>query len=271
MSTPKDFVHNLLDEHIAAVETFYEPLVTGNQSRLAGGNRLWGQFKDAIAAYRKNGKPSLQQVTERVNELVVARIILNDPAIPHGKVQYEPQIGAADRRIDFVVQDVLGENLYIEVKTVNPRTEDSDKNWEKYKKRRKMHTANTQYIVRKHQLGAEIHGNSFSARSKFMDYAREFETRLADAKEVQPGRGVLVFCGTGMAWDLSDLEDFADFYRTGRHLPDDLFSRMEAWALKEDGIELMRNIGSFGFVERPVACVTEEKWVPEVRGPLYKF
>jgi hypothetical protein len=258
-------------EHITAVETFYKLLITGNQSRLAGGNRLWRQFEDAIAAYRENGIPSLRQVTERVNELVVARIILNDTTLPHSKVQYEPQIGTDARRIDFVVPDVTGGNLYIEVKTVHPRTEDSDKNWGKYEKRREMHTENTQYIVKKDWLGAELYGNSFSARSKFMEYAREFETRLAAAKEAQPGRGVLVFCGDGWAWHLSQLEDFADFYRTGRHRPDDSFGKMEAEEIQRNGIELIRNIGAFGFVKRHFASVIEEEWLPEVRGPSYRL
>jgi hypothetical protein len=258
-------------EHITAVETFYKPLITGNQSRLAGGDRLWGQFEAAIAAYRKNGIPSLRQVTERVNELVVARIILSDQTLPHSKVQYEPQIGTDARRIDFVVPDVNGGYLYIEVKTVHPQTEDSDKNWGKYETRREMHTESTHYIVRKDWLGAEIYGNSFSARSKFMEYAREFETRLAAANEAQPGQGVLVFCGNGWAWRLSELEDFADFYRTGRHRPDDSFGRMEADEIQRNGIELIRNIGAFGFVKRHSVSVTEESWLPDVLGRSYKL
>src|SRR5450755_4690201 len=147
-------------EDIAAVEAFYKPLITGKQSRLAGGNRLWGQFEQAIAAYRKNGKLALKQVTERVNELVVARIILNDKTLPQGKVQYEPKIGAAARRIDFVIPDVGGGHLYIEVKTVHPSTEDSEENWGKYKRRREMHTENTRYTVEKDWRGAELYGNS---------------------------------------------------------------------------------------------------------------
>jgi hypothetical protein len=259
-----------IEAHIAAVETFYKPLITGSQSRLTGGTRLWGQFEDAITAYRKNGTASLNQVVERVNELVVAQIILNDKTLPEGKVQYEPQIGTDARRIDFVVPDVHGAYLYIEVKTVHPRTEDAEKNWEKYEKRRELHSEDTQYVVQKGYLGAEIYGNSFSARSKFMEYAREFEVRLAAANDAQPGRGVLVFCGDGWAWRLSQLEDFADFYRTGRHRPDDSFGRMEAEEIRRSGIQLMRNIEAFGFMKRHFASITEEEWRPEVRGPWNK-
>lgn len=104
-----------------------------------------------------------------------------------------------------------------------------------------------------------------------MEYAREFEPKLADANRAQPGRGVLIFCGAGWSWRLSELEDFADFYRTGRHRPDDPFGRMEAEGLKEDGTDLMRNIGAFGFMKRNFPPVTEDKWLPEVRGPSYNL
>ncbi len=260
------FMCRQVEQHIAAVEAFYKPIITGNQNGLAGGNRLWGQFEQAIAAYHKKGKTALRQVTERVNELVVARIILDDKALPQGKVQYEPKIGTATRRIDFVVPSVRGGRLYIEVKTVHPRTEDSEENWERYKRRREMHTKNTRYTVKKDGLGAELYGNSFSARSKFMEYAREFETRLAEANEAQPGRGVLVFCGNGWDWRLTELEDFADFYCSGRHRPYDAFGKMEAEWLRAEGIELRRNIEAFSFVKRPVRCVKEEQFIAKVRG-----
>jgi hypothetical protein len=67
-------------------------------------------------------------------------------------------------------------------------------------------------------MGAAIFGNSFAARSSFLKYILETEAKLASHVAVQPGRGVLVFCGDGFGWDTSELEDFADFYRLGRAL-----------------------------------------------------
>jgi hypothetical protein len=257
-----------IEQHIAAVEAFYGPLITDSDSRLEGGTKLWAQFTDAVAAYRKHGKAAFTAVIERVNELAVARIILNDPSLPSCKVFYEPQIAADDRRIDFVVPAAEGGSLYIEVKTVRPTAGDSEENWQKYEARKERHTENVSYLVDKNWLGAAIYGNSFSARSKFMQYTRDFEARLAEAHKVQPGRGFLVFCGSGMEWHRSELEDFADFYLTGRHRQDDPFAKMEAEALTKGSIELKRNIAAFGFVKRPMDCITEEKWIADVRGPL---
>src|SRR5262249_51648136 len=61
---------------------------------------------------------------------------------------------------------------------------------------------------------------------------------------------ILIFCGNEFAWHRSDLEDFADFYHTGRHSADDPFALMEQHYLKENGVQLERNIDHFGFLKR---------------------
>lgn len=252
-----------IERHVTEVETFYKPVV-GPGSRLEGGEKLWRQFTDAVATYRMNGRFAFPTVYERVNELAVARILLADPTLSSCRIAYEPQIAPCDlRRIDFVAHGVDGGSLYIEVKTVRPTTEDTDKNWQKYKKRREHHPANVSYVAKKEWLGAALYGNSFSSRSKFMEYTCDFEPRLTVASTWQPGRGVLVFCGTGMEWHRSELEDFADFYHTKKHRQDDPFAAMEA----KDLPPLQRNIAAFGFVKRPMDSITEEVWVADVRGP----
>jgi len=255
-----------IEQHISAVEAFYGPLIADSESRLEGGTKLWAQFTDAVATYRKRGKAAFTAVIERVNELAVSRIILNDPSLATFKVFYEPHIAADNRRIDFVVAEAVGGSFYIEVKTVWPAAGDTEEKWQKYQARKELHTENVTYLVGKSYLGAKIYGNSFAARSKFMQYTRDFEERLADADKVQTGRGLLVFCGSGMEWHISELEDFADFYLTGNHRQDDPFAKMERESLTKGGIELKRNIGAFGFVKRPMDCITQEKWIANVRG-----
>lgn len=254
------------EQHITAVEATYGPLVLNNP-RLDGGIRLWRQFTGAVASYRQPGGAGFAPVYERINELAVARRLLIDESLVDFQILYEPPIAANNRRIDFVVPDVGGSNLYIEVKTVHPTAEDSDANWHKYQKRREHHTPNVHYVVEHEWMGAAIYGNSFSARSKFMEYVRDFEPRLDDAKQVTPGRGLLVFCGTGMQWHRSELEDFADFYRTGKHRQDDPFAAMEAEALRQTGTALRRNIAAFGFMKRPTDSTVDQDWVTDVRGP----
>lgn len=80
--------------------------------------------------------------------------------------------------------------------------------------------------------------------------------------------GLFVFCGTGMEWHRSELEDFADFYRNGKHRLDDPFVAMEAEAIHEGGAPLLHNIVAFGFLKRPMVSPIGEEWVADLRGPV---
>jgi hypothetical protein len=164
------------------------------------------------------------------------------------------------RRIDFVVSAKNADRLYVEVKTVHPRTEDNDRNWNKVAGRQQRHQPGTHYIVGKKWMGAAIYTNSFAARGKFLDYTVEFESRLAQAVKATPGRGALVFCGNGFAWHLSELEDFAQFYHTGRHRTDDPFAAMETHGLAKKEIKLLRNIDAFGYMKRSHDGVRPEEY-----------
>jgi hypothetical protein len=260
-------MHSEVEAHIAAVLALYEPLI-GRGSALRGSAKLWGQFQSAAATCHGGVTPqAISALIERVNELVVARLLLTDPG-REGELHYDPAIIPDGRRIDFVVVGA-SENTYVEVKTVNPQAKDSESGWHNYLTRRGRHLEDTHYIVEKKWMGAQLYGNSFSARSHFLDYAQEFETRLAAATAVRAGRGILAFCGTGWAWHLSELEDFADFYLTGRHRFDDPFGRMEAHGVETNNIELLRNISAFAFVKRGVDRVKPSRCVMPVRGPRF--
>jgi hypothetical protein len=255
-----------IELHIATVKAYYAPIITGSNPRLEGGARLWRQFEETVACHAL-GKVKFGSVYERINELAVADILLSDKSLLSCQICYEPPIASDGRRIDFAIPDAGGSTLYVEVKTVRPAQGDTEQNWQRYRKRRQRHTVNTDYIVEREFRGAEIYSESFASRSKFMEYTREFETRLAGASNVQPGRGVLAFCGTGMEWHRSELEDFADFYRNGRHRQDDPFAAMEAAQLRTVGAPLQRNITAFCFLNRPMDSTTGKKWIADLRGP----
>ncbi len=254
---------SLIGQHIVAVEALYEPVINDAGSRLHGGSRLWAQFKSAAAAAKTGDARAIASLVERVNELVVGKLILDDSV--EGERHYGPDLLPDGRRIDFVVMKP-DENIYIEVKTVHPTQDNSEEAWRKFVARRKRHPANVHYLVNKEWLGAQIYGSSFSARGHFLDYARQFEERLAAAQAVRPGVGILAFCGTGFDWHLSELEDFADFYSVGRHRSDDPFAAMEGHELNARKISLRRNITHFAFIKRGMDKVKAEQRVMPVRG-----
>jgi hypothetical protein len=115
----------------------------------------------------------------------------------------------------------LGFGIYVEVKTVRPKRADSEEAWQKYLYLKQFHPETVDYVVTREGMGGAIHGNEYTSRQRFLEYTMAFEERLAAAKAIKKGVGVLVFCGNGFAWRLSNLEDFADFYRNGVHREDD--------------------------------------------------
>jgi hypothetical protein len=256
-----------IEEHIAAVETFYRLIILGAGSRLESGAKLWRQYQKALKAYRR-GASDFLSVYERINEMAAAHVLFSDPTLHGATIAYETPIAADRSLIDFTVWWPDGRALYIEVKTVHPRTEDSEVTWARHKKRSALHPENVHYIVCEGRLGGKLSGDSFSARSSFMTYSRQFEERLAAANKVRPGEGVLLVCGTGMEWHLSKLEDFVDFYRLGVHREDDSFAKMEAHDFAQPSIELKRNIAKFAYIKRPMDHVMPETWCSDVQGPM---
>jgi len=253
-----------VETHIAAVEALYKPLMAGSKSPLKGGAKLWAQFESAADSCRNDKPGAILGLIERVNELAVARLIMIDPAL-EGTLHYEPKIIPDNRRIDFVIVGA-SENTYIEVKTVHPQAKDSEENWQKHLDRQELHPKNVHQIFSQEWMGAQFAVNSFSARAHFLDYACQFETRLAAAKAVRAGRGILAFCGTGFAWHRSELEDFVDFYLTGIHRTDDPYGPMEAHGLRSKKVTLQRNISDFAFIKRGVQRAKPEQCIMPVRG-----
>ncbi|MEQ8961937.1 MAG: hypothetical protein RLP02_29095 [Coleofasciculus sp. C2-GNP5-27] len=251
---------------IAEACDLYESVVVGADSRIVGGNRLWEQFlstADAVRAGKENGE---RQMRERINELGTAKYLADDPDIA-GSILYEPNILASGRKIDFVVERD-DERIYVEVKSVYPNTPDTQGTWERYLQLREHHPDNVNFIVEKDWLGGKIYGNTFASRSKFLSYSLAFEERLAEAREDVAGPGILVFCGSGFHWDVTDLEDFADFYHLAQHRADDPFSQMEQHEIDMNSVKLRRNIDHFAFLKRATCRAEITQVYFPVRGPL---
>ena len=230
---------------------------------MQNGAVLWGQFESTVAACLAGANS--RQLAEKVNELAVAKILLDDPHLT-GPVQYEPDMLPSGRKIDFVAAR-HDDNVYVEVKSINPKSNESEEAWKRFLKLSEHHPANVNFITNAGPCGGDIYSRLLSSRSKFLTNAIEFEERLKEAKEVRQGPGVLVYCCNGIAWDRCDLEDFADFYHHGAHRQDDLFSIMETHHIAENNITLQRNVDHFGFLKRPAESPPHTEFKSEVRGP----
>ncbi|MCH8203419.1 MAG: hypothetical protein IH996_09980 [Proteobacteria bacterium] len=254
-----------IERFVGQVHAFYKDIIVGDASRITRGQALWGKFEAAAGVCRADKDAGSRQLTECVNELAVAKALIEDQYVA-GPICYEPGILPDDRKIDFVVT-LGGERAYFEVKTVQPQTEDTEKTWRSHLRRREYYPKNVHLHVEKEWLGGMLAGKRFTARSRFMEYTLEFESRLAAAKNSKPGLGILVFCGNGFDWHYDELEDFVDFYRIGAHRQDDPFALMEKHDIEERGLQLLRNIDHFAYLERVVTQVERKQLIFPVRGP----
>ena len=249
------------------VRGLYQDIVAGHRSRIGRGRALWDQFEAAVVASCEGADATGRQLTERVNELAVAKKLAEDQHIT-GTIEYEPETLPDGRKIDFVAGRG-DENIYVEVKTVHPRTADNVATWDNYLRRRQHHPENVNFIVEQDWMGAAMYGDTFASRSHFLEYTLEFETRLAAAKAIRGGPGILVFCGNGFAWNLADLEDFADYYHAGAHRQDDAFALMEQHHIEHEGLQILRNVDHFACLKRPVEQAKLEKFTIPVKGPRF--
>lgn len=252
---------------IDEVRTLYREIIIGSTSRVKRGDALWDQFETAVKDCRVNGSSRYMYLTERVNELAVAKVLVEDPHLK-GQIEYEPNLLPSGRKIDFVVSREH-DNLYIEVKTVHPQTPDTQREWDRHLRRTEFHPSNIVFHVEQEWMGGEISGKFYASRAHFLDYTLEFESRLATAKTKREGWGILVFCGNGFDWHLSNLEDFADFYFTGSHRQDDLYGLMEQHSISNKNIQLLRNVDHFACLQRSIICANAKPLIMPVRGPHF--
>lgn len=248
------------------VRQIYHGPVTGQGSRIERGQVLWAQLEQILAYARANGDGLYSRpLAEKMNELAVAKVLLDDRHLA-GPIRYEPDILPSGRRIDFVaIREV--DWLYVEVKTIHPTAVDSQATWSRFLELRRHHPANVRIMLEQDGMGGQIYANLVASRSKFLNYAIDFESRLQEAKGIVGGLGALVFCGTGFPWQLDALEDFADFYRLGNHRQDDVFAIMETHSMAQQGQVLLGNIDHISYLKRAVErpLLTEFKF--SVRGP----
>ena len=157
----------------------------------------------------------------------------------------------------------------MEVKSVHPNVQDTEAAWEQYLKRRQRHPENADYVVHKDWMGGRLYGNAFASRSRFLEYALDFETRLAEAKQVRDGPGLLIYCNNGIRWHRSNLEDFADFYHSGKHRQDDPFALMEKHHIESEKLNILRNVDNIGYLRRLSEQASKTDWSFPVRGPHF--
>ncbi len=253
-----------MSSFLAEVEGTLLPIIESSGDRLKGQHGLVTKYRHEAAAWRDRKMPHVRGITEVVNELCIARRILEDPTVT--RAEYEPPLMGTAKTIDFLVYPNTGEpaRLFYDVKTVHPKEGDG---WALYEKATAMGWLSGLHLDPSF-MGPEIAHEKFAARARFLEYTVAFEVKISEMANRDGAYFRMVFCGDGFQWHRDELEDFADTYYTGKSIWDHL-AAMQAHYLTENGWTLERSIHGFCFMRRPTLAIQEVEFVCDVRGPSF--
>jgi len=260
-----------LHEYEASTLNHFRPRFAVCAPRFARSDALLARFSDAIREVISQGRAHFRAVDEAHNEICVADAVLSDPSTLEATLLYEPPLPNTDKTIDFVLQEADGRFTFVDVKTIKPQPRDR---WDQYERaiQEGWLPKNVQFILEQEWQGGELWHTAFASRSRFLEYALEFEAKLTAASYGNRARRqILMLCGEGFHWHQDELEDFVAYYRSGTHRGDDPFSLAEVRYVQANGLTLGHGISSFGCLDRRQGDITARRINWHVQPPSSPF
>jgi hypothetical protein len=150
-----------------------------------------------------------------------------------------------------------------------PTWVDDEASWERFKRIAEDSPGNARLVVDREWAGAALSGQSIKARWSFIQRTTEIEGRSKEIPAAEKGAVWLLFCSTGFAWHVDELEDFADFYRFGNARADDWLRNAMDRYMREDNIVFDRSLAGFHYLGRNHDEVFAHKFVWDVTGPRF--
>lgn len=249
---------NAVNAHLAAVDRDLVPSL--QDQRFANHHVLVQRYEEVKVAWN-NHHAAVSTINEIVNEICVACEFMSSPECV--SLTYEQPLADTERTIDFLVTTTEDRSIFFDVKTVRPDERDA---WARYNGLREHFTPGADLVLNPNMMGGELAHYAIAARERFLEHTLALEEKIRTI--VNPGdfSFALVFCGDGFRWHESELEDFADFYRTGRHRPDDHFGNVESHYMNERGLAFRGTIDSFCYMKRPLPASRRTLFRCDVHG-----
>lgn len=236
-------------------------------NRFKDSKRELERFTESINATLSNGRGYIAAADAAHNELCIASALLSN-SDPHFKLlEYEPTLPGCAKSIDFRATTGDDHAIFIDVKTIQPQVKDR---WEQFERARREGwlPENVRVVLEKGWLAGELWHDMFAARSRMLEYTLQLEAKIRDGKLATDKTSfILALCGEGFHWHRDELEDFVAFYGSGRHRPDDPFSKAEAKEMAEKKISLDRTIGRFACMSRPQFEIRQRRLNWNVQPP----
>lgn len=257
---------NGMDDWIPKVRKTYRDALLGDQ-RFLNANILLDNFDRAADLWAKRqSNDDVKALTETANELAAAASILSTLE-KHQTLTYERQLALTRKSIDFLVEGRAGPVLWIDVKTVAPEWVRADREWERFEAIRAQLPESMHLTVMKEYGAAGIGDQMLKARWSLYQRAAEIEAKADELSDHEQAPVTLLFCGNGRAWDVDTLENFADFYRSGRFHRDDWAANMLMRYMVKGKIEFKRRLAGFHYLEMKPFEVEPCEYIMYVRGP----
>lgn len=265
MSIDRELVQKFLRE----VDSQIVPSISSGAARLQGHQKLLSKYQSACTAWNNRKVQHVKDIASTVNELCIARLILNDKKVT--AASYEPQLEGTGQSIDFLVFPAGSEaRIFYDVKTVQPEERDA---WDRYKRAQSMSrfALHTELCLEQKAMGGEIAHELFASREKFLEYTIELEAKIRSFPKKALTYFRLIFCGNGHQWRRDQLEDFADFYFSGHCRADDALGPMQTHYMVEKGITLDRSIHGFCYFARKSPDTIVDAFQCTIRGPRFPW
>jgi hypothetical protein len=175
------------------------------------------------------GKSVLKRTDRRkLEKKMETSVIRRQGRGAHFTLVYEPPVTLTGQSIDFLLS-YGDQRHYFDVKTVSPRNPgDAKLKWQKYEEMRSLSPGDADLVLAEQCMGGEFWHFFSSARAKFLDYTLALEQKVVALPKTSGVAVRMVFCGDRIRWRRDQLEDFADFYRTGIFRSDDPLRTLQA-------------------------------------------
>jgi hypothetical protein len=219
--------------------------------RFPDASKLADRFEREVSDWQSKSvdERSFRGVINITNEVAAAKALLGEMAAAE-LLHYEPPINGTKKTLDFLVIGEQGHCAWIDVKTVAPQWQDDDEAWQRFLDIAAEFPFNARLGVRRDFCGAAISGQAIKARWTFIRRTIEVELKAALIPPAEKGRVWLLFCSDSGAWHPDELEDFADFYRTGKFRDDDWSRNAIARYMMEEKLSFARTLEGFHFLRR---------------------
>ena len=218
--------HTSFDAWVPEVRNFYVSRLCSD-ARFPDANRLLMEFEKCVDVWHGNRNRSAKRgVQEKVNELAAAEALVSSMAEDQ-TLHYELPLIGTKQTIDFLVKSATGLVGWIDVKTVDPKWQDTEIYRERFEKVREHAPQGVRTMLSREWGGAGFASQKLNACKTFVRNTIEIEKKAAGLDSTQRAPVAILFCTYGFAWKWDALEDFADFYRTGSFRTVFIFWRKE--------------------------------------------